>query len=466
MSNKNKTFKDFLNYFLGDLFVKGFMFISLPLLSRIIWPEDYGRMSLINSAVMILYVFISLNLQNAVINACMKNDVDFPVYLGSVLWGLTAAQVILVALSGYFAAPLAVLLSISKSDVYWVVSICILLSYIYIYTSYLQGARLSSGFVKINIVSKVSEVVVVFLFAWLLTKDKYLAKVYAQLVVSFILLIYVAMQLKKIAVFKFNLKYFISALAFSSPLIIHVLSNALLSQVDRLFIAKMLGEGQAGIYSFAYNIGMCILVVVMAWNSSWQPRLYKLLDSNQNGKIVKIINKSSMLMLMISFLTILFSKEMVETLADYRYRESISVVPIILIGNSLIHVYLSYVNFTFYKKKTILVSIGTLLAVTINISLNYLLIPKYGIHGAAWATVVAYLMLAFFHYLIATKVLKSNPVSWILLLWYSAILLASYFLVVYLDSLTLWLSLFVKVIVCIFVLTITVKTRIHNELKE
>ncbi|EOI1532323.1 polysaccharide biosynthesis C-terminal domain-containing protein, partial [Cronobacter malonaticus] len=151
---------------------------------------------------------------------------------------------------------------------------------------------------------------------------------------------------------------------------------------------------------------------------------------------------------------------------DYRYRESISVVPIILIGNSLIHVYLSYVNFTFYKKKTILVSIGTLLAVTINISLNYLLIPKYGIHGAAWATVVAYLMLAFFHYLIATKVLKSNPVSWILLLWYSAILLASYFLVVYLDSLTLWLSLFIKVIVCIFVLTITVKTRIHNELKE
>ncbi|ELY5855226.1 oligosaccharide flippase family protein, partial [Cronobacter malonaticus] len=211
MSNKNKTFKDFLNYFLGDLFVKGFMFISLPLLSRIISPEDYGRMSLINSAVMILYVFISLNLQNAVINACMKNDVDFPVYLGSVLWGLTAAQVILVALSGYFAAPLAVLLSISKSDVYWVVSICILLSYIYIYTSYLQGARLSSGFVKINLVSKVSEVVVVFLFAWLLTKDKYLAKVYAQLVVSFILLIYVAMQLKKIAVFKFNLKYFISA---------------------------------------------------------------------------------------------------------------------------------------------------------------------------------------------------------------------------------------------------------------
>ncbi|MGX5085321.1 oligosaccharide flippase family protein [Enterobacter sp. UPMP2052] len=466
MSNKNKTFKDFLNYFLGDLFVKGFMFISLPLLSRIMSPEDYGRMSLINSAVMILYVFISLNLQNAVINAYMKNDVDFPVYLGTILWGLTAAQLILVAICIYFAAPLGVLLSISKFDVYWVVTICILLSYIYIYTSYLQGARLSSGFVKLNIVSKVSEVLVIFVFAWFLTKDKYLAKVYAQLVVSIILLIYVVMQLKKIAIFKFNIRYFVSALAFSSPLIIHVLSNALLSQVDRLFIAKMLGEAQAGIYSFAYNIGMCVLVVVMAWNSSWQPKLYKLLDANDNEKIIKIINKSSILMLVISFLTILFSKYMVEILADDRYRESITVVPIILIGNSFIHIYLSYVNFTFYKKKTVLVSIGTLLAVTINISLNYLLIPKYGIHGAAWATVIAYLMLAFFHYLIATKILKSNPVSCFLLLWYSAILLASYFFVIYLDSLPLWFSLVSKAIICIVIFIIVMKTRIHNELKE
>lgn len=466
MSNKNKTFKDFINYFLGDLFVKGFMFISLPLLSRIMSPEDYGRMSLINAAVMILYVFISLNLQNAVINAYMKNEVDFPVYLGSVLWGLTAAQVLLAALSIYFAVPLGMLLSISKYDVYWVVAICILLSYIYIYTSYLQGARLSSSFVKLNIFSKISEVVVIFVFAWFLTQDKYLAKVYAQLVISFILLTYVLKKLKKIAVFKFNVRYFISALAFSSPLIIHVLSNALLSQVDRLFIAKMLGEGQAGIYSFAYNIGMCILVVVMAWNSSWQPKLYKLIDSKDNGKIIRIVDVSSLLLLIVSFLSILFSKQMVEVLADNRYRESISVVPVILIGNSLIHIYLSYVNFTFYKKKTIYVSIGTLLAVAINIALNYILIPIYGIHGAAWATVIAYFMLAFFHYLIATIMLKANPLSLFLLLWYSALLLASYFLVIYLDSLSLWISLSIKAMIIFIILNILMKTKIHNELKE
>lgn len=466
MNNKNKTFKDFINYFLGDLFVKGFMFISLPLLSRIMTPEDYGRMSLINSAVMILYVFISLNLQNAVINAYMKNEVDFPVYLGSVLWGLAGTQVILVAVGIYFAVPLGAFLSISKYDVYWVISICILLSYIYIYTSYLQGARLSSSFVKLNILSKVFEVIVIFVFAWYLTQDKYLAKVYSQLVISFVLLMYVLKKLRKIAILEFNLRYFVAALAFSSPLIIHVLSNALLSQVDRLFIAKMLGEGQAGIYSFAYNIGMCILVVVMAWNSSWQPKLYKLLDSKDCPKIIRIVDVSSVLLLVISFLAILFSKQMVEILADDRYRESISVVPVILVGNSLIHIYLSYVNFTFYKKKTVLVSVGTLLAVAINIALNYLLIPIYGIHGAAWATVLAYFMLALFHYVIATIMLKANPISWLLLLWYSVLLLASYFFVIYLDSLPLWISLILKVVCCLIIIIIIMKTKIYNQLKE
>jgi len=466
MNAKNKTFKDFINYFLGDLFVKGFMFISLPLLSRIMTPEDYGRMSLINSAIMILYVFISLNLQNAVINAFMKNDVDFPVYLGTVLLGLTGAQFILVVISIYFATPISELLSISTDDFYWVVAICVLLSYIYIYTSYLQGARLSGNFVKLNIISKVSEVIVIFSFAWFMAQDKYLSKIYAQLIISSILLLYILVKLRKITIFKFDLKYFISALAFSSPLIIHVLSNALLSQVDRVFIAKMLGDEQAGIYSFAYNIGMCILVVVMAWNSSWQPKLYKLLDQHDNKKIVSIIGKSSALLAVISFLTILFSKQMVEILADERYRDSISVVPIILIGNSLIHIYLSYVNFTFYMKKTVLVSVGTLFAVAINIVLNYYLIPIYGIHGAAWATVIAYFMLAFFHYIIATLVLKINPVSINQLLWYSTLLLASYFLVRYLDSLSFGLGLCLKLLIFIIVFFIVLKSKVYNEIKD
>ncbi|WP_368894035.1 oligosaccharide flippase family protein [Kluyvera ascorbata] len=449
MDDKNKTLRDFVNYFIGDLFVKGFMFISLPLLSRIMGPEDYGRMSLINAAIMILYVFISLNLQNAILNSFMKQDVDFPRYLGTVVIGLTAVQFMLVIICILFSNHISELLSITTNDLHWVIAICVLLSYIYIYTSYLQGARISGEFVKINTISKISEVCLIFIIAYLIHEQKYLSKVISQLIISTILFFYVINKIKKIAVFKFDLKYFIAAIMFSAPLIIHVLSNSLLSQADRLIIAREMGASEAGIYSFSYNIGMGIIVVIMAWNSSWQPKLYRLLDSNKNTDISINIYKSSIAVAFLAIIAMLFSKEMVVVFAGKAYVEGITIVPIIIIGNALIHVYLCYVNFSFYMKKTLLISLGTVSAMLINIALNYYFIPLYGIAGAAWATVFSYVTLALFHYFIATFILKKNIISIVLLLGFLSLLLAAYIVVRYLNEMNVIKAFGIKIIIVI-----------------
>lgn len=102
---KFKTIKDFANYALGDLFVKGFLFISLPLLSRVLNPEQYGKLSIINTAIMILYVFISLNLQNAVTNRYMLTQENFGSYLKSILYFLFPFQLILLSLSPLHETP-------------------------------------------------------------------------------------------------------------------------------------------------------------------------------------------------------------------------------------------------------------------------------------------------------------------------------------------------------------------------
>lgn len=83
---KSKTLTNFFNYALGDVFVKGFLFISLPLLSHLLDPIQYGYLSLINTAIMILYVFISLNLQNAITNRFMITSENFNSYLSSILY--------------------------------------------------------------------------------------------------------------------------------------------------------------------------------------------------------------------------------------------------------------------------------------------------------------------------------------------------------------------------------------------
>lgn len=452
MIQKNNTLRNFFHYFIGDIFVKGFLFISLPLLSNILSPSEYGKLSLINSAIMILYVFISFNLQNAITNQYMKEKNNFDEYLGSILLFLPPTQLLFLGLYPLYKNMLSTLLQISTNDLLWVVIICIQLSYIYIYTSYLQASQQSAKFVKINMFSKLTEISFIFIIAIYLTHDKYLSKIIAQFIINIILIMYLIPLFRDIAKLKFNYIYLKEALLFSVPLIIHVTSNTLLSQADRLIINNLLGEYAAGIYSFSYNIGMAIIVIIMAWNASWQPKLYLYLNECNYKKIKIVVNNATTIIFIASVSFILISYEFIYLLSSSDYHSSAFIVPIIIIGNSFIHIYLTYVNFIFYNRRSFLISLATLIALIINISLNYTLIPLFGIEGAAWATVAAYVALSLLHYILSRIVMKKSIVSFKLLLLYLAGLILSYIVYIYILQLPYILNLSLRILIIFLML--------------
>nr|AXY99431.1 wzx [Proteus vulgaris] len=464
---KNNILRNFVNYFIGDLFVKGFLFISLPLLSRVMAPAEYGKLSLVNTSIMILYVFISLNLQNAVLNRYMTTRENFSVYLSTLIISIFPFQILLILIFPYYSSSISLLLQISESDLWWVIIICIQITYIYMYTSYLQASQNSHAFIKINITSKITEIMSIFILALYLSNNQYLSKIISQLVINIFLCVYIFRKFKNIVVWKFNLTYLKEALFFSIPLIIHVLSNTLLSQSDRLIINDLKGEYAAGIYSFSYNIGMAILVAIMAWNSSWQPKFYNLInDKEKKIAIKKIIKNSTIIIFIMSTLLILFSKEFVIVLSSKLYYESYKIIPIIIIGNALIHIYLSYVNFLFYRKKSILISIGTLLALVLNVYLNYQLIPVYGIEGAAWATVIAYIALSLFHYISATYFIKLNFIPVTNLIYFIISLLAIYLITIYIENFAYPIELLLKIVISLLFIMYIFLKKPYLHLKE
>ncbi|MGM8382778.1 oligosaccharide flippase family protein [Enterobacter hormaechei] len=459
-----KNIKNFFSYALGDFFVKGMLFISLPLLTRIMSPEEYGKLSILNTAILILYVFTSLNLQSAVLNRYMKNKNNFETYLGSCLIFLVPFHIILLVTARFYENLVSNLLGFSSSDFISVLFICMLLSYIFIYVNYLQAAEDGTRYVKINVITKLAEIVLIFIFAVLLTKNQYLSKIYAQFIVCIPMLLYCFLKLKKIASFDLKFIYIKEALFFSVPLVVHVLSNSLLSQVDRVIINDILGNAAAGIYSFSYNLGMCVIVVIMAWNSSWQPRLFKLINDKQTEKISLVNKNIALLIFFISSGCVLFSKEMVIVASNKDYYAGIDIVPLIVIGNALIHIYLTYVNFVFYKKKTILISCTTLLALIINIIANYVLIPIYGIVGSAIATLIAYLALCIFHFFTAKYIIgiyNSSLVSIKLLSFYFIGLMTVYGVMIVLNKQELLYSIFLKLVILMFMLGYIIKTKAY-----
>lgn len=449
-----KNIKNFFSYALGDLFVKGILFISLPLLTRIMSPEQYGKLSIINAAVLIFYVFVSLNLQSAVLNRIMSDKCGFNDYLSTCLYFLIPFHIILVCISPYISKYLSPILGIEDQDFQWILIICILLSYIYIYTSYLQGVEKGKEYVIFNIVNKLGELALIFIFAYFIHREKYLSKIYAQIIICIPFFIYIWFKLKPFLNANFNLKDLKIALFFGVPLIVHVLSNSLLAQVDRIIINNQLGNKAAGIYSFAYNIGMGISVVIMAWNSSWQPQLYKFINNGESEKIRSVNKASTIVVFMISTLFILFSKEIVMFLSTDSYYEGINIIPLIIIGNAYIHIYLIYVNFVFFNKKTIFISLATLAALAVNVFGNYLLIPAYGITGAALSTVLAYILLSVVH-LINSKLNASKKmhvcINFKPIAYYTIGFGIVYIMVIYLNSLSFVSSLSLKFIFLVII---------------
>ncbi|GAH32940.1 unnamed protein product, partial [marine sediment metagenome] len=75
-----------------------------------------------------------------------------------------------------------------------------------------------------------------------------------------------------------------------------------------------------------------------------------------------------------------------------------------------VFLYTLYGNYSFYRKKTGLISLTTLFAGGINIGLNYWLIPIYGYVAAAYTTLVSYFLLFLFHFLNVKYILKEKDI--------------------------------------------------------
>lgn len=94
-------------------------------------------------------------------------------------------------------------------------------------------------------------------------------------------------------------------------------------------------------------------------------------------------------------------------MADSSYWIGIKVIPILTFAVYFTFMYQFPVNFEFFHKKTKIIAIGTVGAGVLNIILNFIMIPLWGMYGAAVATAISYLALFFVHYYIVTH-MKNN----------------------------------------------------------
>lgn len=430
---REKGFFDLIYYIFGDLFVKGMMFITLPLLSLFLSPAEYGTLSILSTMLTFFAVIFSINIENSINNYYMQKHNDFGSYLFSNIIFALLVQIFTILIYIFFIQKISEFFKVTEYDSLLVAIICMIIFYYNVYTLYLQGSKQSKLYTKINISNKTIEIVLLIGFSYFLISEKYLSKMYAQIISLAIFTPYIIIKIKKLCAFKFKFSHVKHSLLFSIPLIPHVLSNTILSQSDRVMINSMLGETETGLYSFAYNLGLSITVVIAAWNSMWQPRFYEYYQEKNNILIKNSINFYGKIVTLIAILAIIFTAPIIKLFISTEYHPSLKIIPIILASNFLFLQYYIYINYSFYHRKTFIISLSTAFAAILNILLNYYLIPIFHASGAAYATLISYMALSIIHFINAKIISKNNCISfWDAFKWIIPIFISA--------SISIWLS--------------------------
>ena len=211
--------------------------------------------------------------------------------------------------------------------------------------------------------------------------------------------------------------YWVYSFAFGVPTLFHTLSHQVLTSSDRIMMDMFsISESEIGIYSFFYSFVMMLNIILNALNSSWVPFLYEDLDKKNYDKLNVRIKNYVQLFTILACGFILLSKEVSQLFSDREFWSGVPIIPFLTIVVYFTFIYQFPVNFEFFKGKTKIIAIGTILAAVENIILNCLMIPSMGMYGAAIATLISYLTLAVIHTVIVhvwkeeRYPLKTSPV--------------------------------------------------------
>lgn len=393
-------------YVFSSIMLRAISTLSTPIFTRLMSVESYGVTATFNSWCSLLLVFCTLNLTYSIGRAKLDYPDKLDNYIGSMqLLSLSAAGTIGLLLF-IFIKPISGLLELPL--------IGVLLLIVYLLSTpaiqlFQNGCRYRYRY-KENIliawvVSIGSIVISLFLF-FCFDGDRSVYRMVGNTFPSVVLAMYIWGKAIKGKHIRYNKEYWKYGISLSAPLVLHDISLNILSQSDRIFIVKLCGASDTGIYSVASNYGLLISVVTGAVSQGWLPWFHDKFHVKEFDEIKKNVMSIVLLGGYIGLACIALAPEAVAILGGESYAEGIFCIAPVTLGVVCQYIYTHYVNIEMHLKRTKFVPIGTAIAAVINLILNAIFIPLFGYVAAAYTTFVSYLILMMAHYIYTRFILR------------------------------------------------------------
>lgn len=401
-------------YFVSSVLIKVLQVIILPLVTRYIDTRNYGILEVVNAIRMVMPSLISLCLDAAYYRFYYKYNNDEKMlrrFISSYFWLIVGWGTILIVIS--IIVSLFYLNANSLDYLFYPFMTLTMMGILLYQLSFIGNAfqlqNLKAEFV--GLVNIVYYLILngIFLFLLIAVEMKAEAKIYGMFAADgFYFLIYLWVLLrKKLIVFEFDFKIILEGLKYSLPLIPSQLCLWITLLSDKLVVGAYKGFAETGVYSIGYSLAQMVAVFSGAVFLAYKPIMYESFsESDKTGgeKVSCFLPIYYFACLWIVVGISVLGREAISILTESSYHNAFIFVPIVALAYLFQSWYRPFNEILNFYKKTVLVSIGSIIQGVANLLLNILLVPKFGAMGASWATFASLLLLGLFVFIWAQKI--------------------------------------------------------------
>jgi O-antigen/teichoic acid export membrane protein len=181
------------------------------------------------------------------------------------------------------------------------------------------------------------------------------------------------------------------------PAMFTAVSFYFLKLSDRFFILHDQGKAAVGLYTVANSLSQPLYIVGMAFRMAWPQWHYAKLKEPELHK--RMVARSSTYFMLFNALLLamagMYLPLVVHVLLNHKFWSVGPTTFVLTLSVALYNLYFIFWIGANVAKKNRMIPLITLVASAVNVGLNFVLIPHYGMWAAAWTTVIGFGLLAF-----------------------------------------------------------------------
>lgn len=404
----NRTYKEILRH--AGIFGAGAILgrlasiVLLPVYTHYLAPTDYGVMAILDLAINLLSIVAGAGIASAATRAHFNGTDDTHhdrVWWTAVLTAMVAAGLIMVP-AFVLRARLSVFLfgSILHDGGYYLAIALPTLwigSVTYVVDSYFRSLKASSFVVRLGLFRLLLNILLnmTFLVGWKMGVSGILwGNLLSAGIVSLIQGAWF-MRARRRILFDWPLAR--TYWHFGWPLVVFGLFSTVMHEADRYVLRLFVSLEAVGLYSVAYQIGQGVnTLVVSPFAGIWAVIIYEIAKEPDAKVTFSHVFKNYFFFLsLVLLLASLFARPILYLMAPAEYAPAADIVPVVCLAYLFFSIHEHFKVPAMLAGRTGALLAPVILAAGANVALNFALVPALGAIGAAWASVLTFIVFAF-----------------------------------------------------------------------